>query len=927
MSRVRVRSVVQVALVAALALAVVACAGTAMRREPVSFQEDAEGPPRPPDRSELVGLDNVPRGESLDDGLPFTNARVNQDASGEPQNETTIVADPTNPLRLVGAWNDYFNIDPGQNTVIGYGWTTDGGATWQSSRVNFATLPPSQSTGDPALTVDSTGIFHLGILAYSGTASGILAARSTDGGVSFEEPVRLDTGGDKEFLTVDPANDNVYAVWENGGVNGQTIYFSKSTDRGLSYTPRQPISGAGSTGNGAYPVVGPNGEIYVIWSNFGSTIYFDRSLDEGQSWLDPDRIVNNQIDAPRSPLNGGFRNPQIPAIAVDRTAGPRSNRIYVVWGDERLGDPDILLSYSDDMGDTWSAPLRVNDDVIGNDADQFFPWVAVDSSGHVHVTFLDRREDPDGLLLAMYLATSTDGGVTFGPNVRISDGIYGPSSFGFLGDYTGAAVTADDRIVPHWPDGRNGDEDVFAQSVSLSDYDADGVLNDGDGDGQYASNRCTGGQSTACDDNCPGTPNVAQLDADGDLVGDACDNCPADANTDQFDTDRDGFGDVCDQCPGQVGGDAGDPDLDGVVNCTDNCPQTANPGQEDQDGDGFGDLCDVCPTTALNDADDDGFCGDVDNCPNVANVRQADDDADGAGNLCDVCPADADPAQTDSDGDGRGDACDCEVGDPGDREPAAVSGLSVTHTGGGSADIDWAPTAGADVYAITRGALSSLAATSLGDCFADGLVVTTATDTEVPASGEGFTYLVQAQNYECGLGSLGSDSDERQRANTDPGACAPQPFTDDVAVGETAIEGVVVGTFTDTQVSDDTAQSIEEVISSGGNPSLRFSLLEHRWDFVVTGGSRVELHVEGFRTTSSDGDDFAFEYSTDAGGSWNPISLASLPFGDDDADRTGSLPGTLSGSVTVRVVDTNRAQGTQGIDTVSVDRIWIRSVP
>jgi len=918
--------------IAALMLALVSCAGPSMRPAvtvdtPTPYREDAEGPPRPPDRGSLVGLDDAPRGESLGDGLPFTNARVNQDASGEPQNETTIIADPTNAQRLVGAWNDYFNVNPGQNTVIGYGWTTDGGASWQSSRVNFGTLPASQSTGDPALTADATGIFYLGVLAYSGTASGILVARSTDGGVSFQEPVRLDNGGDKEFLTVDPANNNVYVVWENGGTFGQTIYFSKSTDQGLSYTPRRAISGSGSTGNGAYPVVGPDGDIYVIWSNFGSTIYFDRSLDDGVSWLDPDRTVNNQIDAPRSPLNGGFRNPQIPAIAVDRTNGPFRDRIYVVWGDERLGDPDILISYSGDKGDTWSAPLRVNDDVIGNDADQFFPWVTVDASGAVHVTFLDRREDPSGLLLAMYLATSTDGGASFGPNVRVSDGIWGPSGFGFLGDYTGAAITADGRIVPHWPDGRNGDEDVFAQSVDLADYDADGVLNDGDGDGQYASFPCTGGQSTGCDDNCPGTPNVAQVDGDGDLIGDLCDNCPADANTDQFDLDRDGIGDVCDQCPGQVGGDASDPDLDGVANCTDNCPNTVNPGQEDQDGDGLGDVCDFCPATALNDADGDGLCGDVDNCPDTANPGQQDQDADGAGNLCDVCPLDGDPGQADQDGDGRGDACDCEPADPNDREPAEAASLTVTHTGGGSVDLGWTTAAGADVYAVTRGTLSSLGPTSLGSCFAEGVVATGLTDGDVPASGEGFTYLIQGQSYECGFGSLGFDSAEGLRANTDPGACVGQTFTDDVAVGETAVEGIVTGTFADTQVSDNGTQSIQEVISSGGKPSLRYSLLEHHWDFVVTGGSRVELHVEGFRTSSSDGDDFVFEYSDDAGLSWNPVSLSSLPFADDDTDRVGTLPGTLAGSITIRVLDTNRAQGTQGIDSVSIDRLWIRSVP
>jgi hypothetical protein len=390
---------------------------------PGPWRHDPRGPQRPPSRDELIQLDDMPTGAGLSGGLPTPNIRVNQDSSGEPQNETSIIADPSNPNIIVGMWNDYFNVNPGQNTVIGYGWTGDGGQTWQSDRVNFGTLPSDQSTGDPAVTADSTGIFYMAILAYSGSASGILVSRSLDSGVTWQEPVRLDNGGDKEFITVDLANDNVYVVWENASIDGQSIYFSKSTDQGMTYTARQKISGPGSTGNGAYPAVGPNGEIYVLWSNFNNALYFDRSLDQGNTWLPNDVVVTNTIDQPRSPLDGGFRNPLIPALAADATSGPLSGRIYAVWGDERFsGDPDIALSWSDDRGDTWSAPARVNDDVIGNDADQFFAWVTVDANGHVHVTYLDRRDDPDGLLLAMYLSTSTDGGVTFGPAIRISDG-------------------------------------------------------------------------------------------------------------------------------------------------------------------------------------------------------------------------------------------------------------------------------------------------------------------------------------------------------------------------------------------------------------------------------------------------------------------------------------------------------------------------
>jgi hypothetical protein len=88
----------------------------------------------------------------------------------------------------------------------------------------------------------------------------------------------------------------------------------------------------------------------------------------------------------------------------------------------------------------------------------------------------------------------------------------------------------------------------------------------------------------------------------------------------------------------------------------------------------------------------------------------------------------------------------------------------------------------------------------------------------------------------------------------------------------------------------------------------------------------VEFHLEGFRTNSADGDDFAFEYSTD-GNTFTPIGFPALPLSDDHSDQQALLPGTLSGTVTFRVVDTVRDQGTQFLDTVSIDELFVRSIP
>jgi hypothetical protein len=47
-------------------------------------------------------------------------------------------------------------------------------------------------------------------------------------------------------------------------------------------------------------------------------------------------------------------------------------------------------------------------------------------------------------------------------------------------------------------------------------------------------------------DVCPAAADAAQLDDDGDGIGNACDNCVAVSNSNQRDSNGDGFGNMCD---------------------------------------------------------------------------------------------------------------------------------------------------------------------------------------------------------------------------------------------------------------------------------------------------------------------------------------------------------------------------------------------
>jgi hypothetical protein len=211
-------------------------------------------------------------------------------------------------------------------------------------------------------------------------------------------------------------------------------------------------------------------------------------------------------------------------------------------------------------------------------------------------------------------------------------------------------------------------------------------------------------------------------------------------------------------------------DGDGYAAGCDNCPSVPNPAQSDADGDGVGDACEDCDSPGSPDLDGDGIADLCDNCMSSPNAAQSDTDEDGVGNVCDTCPLVADAG--DADGDGATDACDCLPDDPDVLPPANLDGMTAARSPGGFLLLSWQAVAGADTYSVTRGDLAAIGSGSYGACLAEGVTELEFEDTETPAAGQGFAYLVQGHSIQCGLGLLGFDSTEELRTNLDAGACS-----------------------------------------------------------------------------------------------------------------------------------------------------------
>jgi hypothetical protein len=152
-------------------------------------------------------------------------------------------------------------------------------------------------------------------------------------------------------------------------------------------------------------------------------------------------------------------------------------------------------------------------------------------------------------------------------------------------------------------------------------------------------------------------------------------------------------------------------------------------------------------------------------------------------------------------------------------------------------------------------------------------------------------------------------------------ATPPPPAVAVVASSDTAVAGAVSGTYSATQSDDAAFQSIREVESSGKTINKRYSYLEHRWNFSLGSSQNVVVKTNAWSSGSSDGDQFKFEYSVNGGSSWSTLfTVSSTSSGNI---QSFAIPGAQSGSLIVRVIDTNRVAGKRELNTVYVDRLYL----
>jgi hypothetical protein len=130
---------------------------------------------------------------------------------------------------------------------------------------------------------------------------------------------------------------------------------------------------------------------------------------------------------------------------------------------------------STDRGNTWSLPIRINDDSVTS-AWQWFGTMSVAPNGRIDVIWLDTRDDPGTYLSSLYYSFSMDAGLTWSQNERLSESFdphVGWPQQNKMGDYFDM-ISDNDGASIAWCGTFNGEEDVYYGRINQTPVEVEG---------------------------------------------------------------------------------------------------------------------------------------------------------------------------------------------------------------------------------------------------------------------------------------------------------------------------------------------------------------------------------------------------------------------------------------------------------------------
>lgn len=437
----------------------------------------------------------------------FKSVQVNVDAfgrniAGDAANEPSIAIDPNDPNKIVIGWRQFDTVDSDFRQA-GWAYSHDGGETW--------TFPGSVLPGvfgsDPVLSVDSDGAFYY--LSIDFPESRLF--KSFDGGKTWGQQSQVTNYLlDKPWMAIDrtigPGRGNIYIVgWP-------TVLF-RSADGGLTF----PVIHDDVIFRGTLDV-GPDGTLYAVGGSRSFT-YSANAWDlNAETVFTPHQQVDMGGTSFARCTGATGQLVTQPWVISDHSQGPTHGNVYLLNSldpDDSEDQCDLMFVRSTDGGETWGAPVRINDDEPHPHAAQWFSTLAVAPNGRIDVAWNDTRNFRGQTVSELYYSYSMDGGQTWSPNIVVSPPF--EASIGFplgspkLGDYYHMVSTNEAALLAYAAT-FHGEQDVYFVRIAPFDCNQDGMLD---------ADQIAQGAGTDCNDD--GFLDACERDCDGNGVPDECD--------------------------------------------------------------------------------------------------------------------------------------------------------------------------------------------------------------------------------------------------------------------------------------------------------------------------------------------------------------------------------------------------------------------
>lgn len=356
--------------------------------------------------------------------------------------EPYLAINPNDSQHMVIAWMGWINVT--ERFKIKTKSSFDGGLTWSA----VSELPHTvvgYSSADPSIAFHPNGNVFISYIDFTGTTppvtGGVYISKSTDGGISWSAPTEVINTNfdgskwpiDRPWLVIDQSNGSsqgtLYVTTMNLNRTNPSFnpYLSISHDEGATFSTTYVdaadwLAGSINPLPMCSPTVSSSGVFYGAYPSYtlSQSLYaqaFLAASNDGGNTLSHSTLITHT-----NPTNiGDFEYAKKASLLLSNPAN--ALHLAYIFLSAYNGDLDVYLIETFDSGNSWSTPLRLNDDSLGNGSMQDLIWGDFDTDGGLIVSWRDRRNGTANTFQSsseIWATYRSSGASSFAPNFPIT---------------------------------------------------------------------------------------------------------------------------------------------------------------------------------------------------------------------------------------------------------------------------------------------------------------------------------------------------------------------------------------------------------------------------------------------------------------------------------------------------------------------------